>query len=92
MEDQENIAPSAWRRELRRTLLYGTANVVLSGISEGRLSLLAKASRPRLPIPASPKQAPLPVSRPAAKKHREPDLLEQVCLCYGIGRWPPRRR
>ena len=32
MENQGNDALSNWRRELRRTLFYGTANVLLSGI------------------------------------------------------------
>ena len=89
MEDQGNDALPNWRRELSRTLFYGTANVILSGITQGRMGLLAKPKvGERFAVPTRP--APVSVNRPVVIEYREPDVLDHIYANLGILR-PPRR-
>ena len=88
MEDQGNDALPNWRRELRRTLFCGTANVILSGITQGRLGLLRKPkTSEKAAVPT--KLASVSVNRPVVKEYREPDPLDQIYARLGILR-PPR--
>jgi len=90
MENQGNDALSNWRRELSRILFYGTANVIVSGITQGRMGLwgktkvFGKAAVRTKPAPASVKQ-------PVVNEYREPDLLDHIYAGFGVLR-PPRHR
>jgi hypothetical protein len=87
MENQRNDALSNWRRELGRTLFYGTANVILSGITQGRMGLLPKPKvGERVAVPT--RSAPVSVNRPV--EYKEPDPLDHTYAIFGILR-PPRR-
>jgi hypothetical protein len=93
MKRQEEGDRPSWPQGVCRILRFGALNVVLSKVSGGRISLLPRTKIKQQPYPAPPTN-PLTMSpsRPIREAPREPDLLDEICMIYGINHRPPRRR
>jgi hypothetical protein len=86
MEDQGKKASPTWPQGLLRIAAFGSANVILKGVFHARPVPDSNFAR-TFAIPAKPE--PIPVKWPVLKKFKEPDLLDELYMIYGILR-PPR--
>jgi hypothetical protein len=84
MERQEqDVDPPWWLRGLARTFFFGGLNVALGAVSGGQIGFPPKT---KIKEPVSTPTKPLPMSptRPVEDAYKEPDLLDQIYMSYGI--------